>query len=176
MALPVMRYKTFTWPNNPTYYTIRQERVVAKHKIPFGGCVLQDLGTTCQVMEGEGVFTGPTAYEDFTRLNDLFLAGGPGVLVHPIWVSASAYLVKLTLKEEPRADYVAYTFTFWEEKGETAASRKDTEPAYYTVCPGDSLWGIAARYGTTVDALQALNPTLKNANLIQVGQTLRVTA
>lgn len=176
MALPVMRYKTFTWPNNPTYYTLRQERVVANHKIPFGGCVLQDLGATCQVMEGEGVFTGPSAYEDFTRLNSLFLEGGPGILVHPIWASSNVYLVKLTLREEPRADYVSYSFTFWEEKSAQLAARGSGGEIAYTVRPGDSLWAIAARFGTTAAALSALNPGLKNANLIQPGQVLRISA
>lgn len=44
---------------------------------------------------------------------------------------------------------------------------------YYTVKSGDTLSGIAARYGTTWQNLQAMNG-IKNANLIHPGQTLRV--
>lgn len=40
---------------------------------------------------------------------------------------------------------------------------------------GDTLRIIAARYGTTVDALLALNPNIRNANLIYVGQVVRVS-
>ena len=40
---------------------------------------------------------------------------------------------------------------------------------------GDTLRIIAAKYGTTVDALLALNPNIKNANLIYVGQVIRVS-
>lgn len=44
---------------------------------------------------------------------------------------------------------------------------------YYTVVAGDTLTKIANKYGTTVDQLQSWN-NIKNVNLINVGQKLRV--
>lgn len=44
----------------------------------------------------------------------------------------------------------------------------------YTVRAGDSLSAIAARFGTTVSALQSAN-NIRNANLIYPGQVLRVS-
>jgi murein DD-endopeptidase MepM/ murein hydrolase activator NlpD len=46
--------------------------------------------------------------------------------------------------------------------------------ATYTVVAGDNLTKIAKRYGTTVKALVALNG-IKNANLINVGQVLKIS-
>lgn len=43
----------------------------------------------------------------------------------------------------------------------------------YTVRAGDTLSGIAARYGTTWQRLQQING-IRNANLIRVGQVLRI--
>jgi LysM repeat protein len=43
----------------------------------------------------------------------------------------------------------------------------------YTVVPGDTLAKIAARFGTTVAALQTAN-NLRNINLIYTGQVLRI--
>ncbi len=45
---------------------------------------------------------------------------------------------------------------------------------YYTVKSGDTLSKIAKEYGTTVDAIMALNSQITNKNLIYVGQQIRV--
>lgn len=47
---------------------------------------------------------------------------------------------------------------------------------YYTVQYGDSLRIIAARYGTTVADILAVNPQIWNANLIYVGQVINLPA
>ena len=45
---------------------------------------------------------------------------------------------------------------------------------YYTVKKGDTLGAIALKYNTTVAKLMALNPQIKNANLIYVGDVIRL--
>ena len=115
MRLTPMRYKTFVWPYNPRVYEIDYKRNVAVHKVPFGYYALQDMGRTCRVMKGEGEFCGASAYALFGRLACLFYEGTPGVLVHPLWQTASAYLVELSLRQEPTENYVAYSFEFWED-------------------------------------------------------------
>lgn len=58
----------------------------------------------------------------------------------------------------------------------STANQNNNTPATtntYTVQSGDSLSGIASRFGTTVSALQSAN-NIRNANLIYPGQVLRV--
>lgn len=55
----------------------------------------------------------------------------------------------------------------------TTASSSGSTPSVYTVKKGDTLSGIAGKYGTTVSKLQSLNG-IKDANLIYVGQTLKL--
>lgn len=192
MNLTPMRYKNYTWPHNPRTYTIEYERKMAVHKVPFGRCHLQDLGLTRRIMRGEGEFTGEGAYAEFKRLATVFYDDGPGLLIHPVWQNANTFFVELSLKQEPREDYVRYTFTFWEQAvqyntepqevkntGAAAVSMKSSgqsagQARYYTVVKGDTLWGISVKYGMTLAALIALNPQIANPNLIYPGQQVRV--
>ena len=192
MRLGAMRYKDYVWPHNPRVYTIDYGREMAVGKIPFGRYRLQDLGPTRRVMRGEGEFVGPTAYGEFKKLASVFYREGPGMLVHPVWQSASAYFTELSLRQEPRADYVRYAFAFWEDfgaeeaglrpvetaqDGQAAQGSAETEPRgaeYHTVRRGETLWGIAAEYGIGLTGLIALNPQIKNPNLIIAGERVRV--
>lgn len=74
-------------------------------------------------------------------------------------------LLKLNPKiSNPNVIYVGQAITV---PGATGSST-------YTVQRGDTLRIIANKFGTTVDALLALNPKIKNPNLIYVGQVITV--
>ena len=45
---------------------------------------------------------------------------------------------------------------------------------YYTIQSGDTLSGIAAKFHTSINNLMALNPQIKNPNLIYAGKTIRI--
>ena len=193
MRLTPMRYKEFTWPHNPEIYTVEYRRQMATHKVPFGRCVLQDLGYTYRVLKGEGVFTGNDAYRQFQELAAVFQESGPGLLVHPVWQAERAYFVELKVTEEPLPDYVRYSFTFWEDwngysggltasddggalsgTGSRTAAAESAAAETYTVRKGDTLWGIAKRYDVTLAALIAANPQIKNPNLIYPGDKVLI--
>ena len=95
MNLAPMRYKDYVWPHNPETYTISFKRQVAVAKVPFGRYGMQDLGMSYRVMEGEGVFAGKGAYDEFKKLASVFYQGGPGLLIHPVWQASQAYFVLL---------------------------------------------------------------------------------
>lgn len=194
MRLTPMRYKDFTWPHNPEIYSVEYRRQVAAHKVPFGRCVLQDLGCTYRVLRGEGVFVGENAYRQFRELAEVFQESGPGLLVHPVWQAEQVYFVELRVEERPLPDYVRYSFTFWEDwsgysggltenddggtapwtDGWTGNDAEETGGTFYTVRKGDTLWGIAKQYDVTLASLIAANPQIKNPNLIYPGDRVRL--
>jgi len=188
LVLAPMRYKNFTWPHNPRDYTITYRRQTAVHKVPGGVYTMEDMGRTCRVLQGEGEFVGKGAYDTFKALATVFYSPGPGVLYHPVWMTTSAYFTALRLRQEPREDYVAYSFEFQEgftgyglmeqvSAAPTAAQKKPAakaEAVYHTVKKGDTLWAIGKTYGLSVKEILALNPQISNANLIHVGQKVRV--
>lgn len=67
-------------------------------------------------------------------------------------------------------------FFGWGEYCEgTQVVKKSSEiKTYVVVKKGDTLSAIAKKYKTTVVKLMKLNPTIKNANVISVGQKVRV--
>ncbi|MEG1918399.1 MAG: DNA circularization N-terminal domain-containing protein, partial [Oscillospiraceae bacterium] len=97
MMLTPMRYKDYCWPHNPASYSIRYQRKVAVHKVPFGRYCMQDMGLSYRVMQGAGEFVGEGAYDEFRKLAVVFYRDGPGLLTHPVWMTASAYFVSLEL-------------------------------------------------------------------------------
>ena len=192
MILAPMRFKNFVWPHNPRVYTIAFERKLAVHKIPFGLHYLQSLGQTRRVLRGEGEFVGQRAYDTFKQLANVFYEETPGMLVHPVWMTTNAWFAALELRQAPRRDYVAYSFEFWEMVGDgntgalerrtTAEPESGTGTAdtgqgarWHTVVRGDTLWGIAGQYGVALDRIIALNPDIRNPNLIYPGQRVRIS-
>ena len=45
---------------------------------------------------------------------------------------------------------------------------------FYTIQPGDTLSGIANKFRTTFNRLLALNPQIKDKNLIYAGHSIRI--
>lgn len=53
-------------------------------------------------------------------------------------------------------------------------SSSSSNAVYHKIKYGDTLYDIAIKYGTTIGAIQKLNPKIKNANKIYAGDTIRV--
>jgi murein DD-endopeptidase MepM/ murein hydrolase activator NlpD len=81
--------------------------------------------------------------------------------------------IKGTAKQETPADAPAAPAPVHGKAAPAPVAPAPTA-ATYTVVAGDNLTKIAKRYGTTVKALVALNG-IKNANLINVGQVLKIS-
>ena len=85
-----------------------------------------------------------------------------------------------------------YSFAFWEDdsgydggltktnngqqagSGGASSASRTAAARTYIVKRGDTLWGIARRYGVTLQSLIAANPQIKNPNLIYPGNEVKL--
>lgn len=57
---------------------------------------------------------------------------------------------------------------------ETVSGGANISAQYHLIQAGETLGGIAAKYGTSVPRLMYLNPKIKNPDLIYAGDRIRV--
>lgn len=107
---------------------------------------------------GRNVFTG--VITDISKSNDYTVANGAPV--------------SLTLKEIRIANTPYQNGSTQNVVQKQVATTKAVNTVYHTVKKGENLTLIAKKYGTTVNNIMTLNPSIKNANIISINQKIRV--
>lgn len=106
-----LSFRTFVWPQNP--HTYKEETIREPHYRTEGGVTYFDsMGAMQRIITGSGTFYGENAFSEFKKLQRLAEEGTAGNLEHPVWGIRYCYLTKLVLTQEPRNDYVSYSFEF----------------------------------------------------------------
>lgn len=112
MSLTTMQYKDYVWPTSPSSY--QEEWILEPEysKDSLGNDVYNGMKPVQLVITGTGVLMGEDAVEEFQILAGIFRGDEPGDLVHPLWGTRYCYFTRLKMTQEPKADYIAYEFTF----------------------------------------------------------------
>lgn len=91
----------------------------------------------------------------------------------PAWLSNGEYVIRAAAARRLGTGYLnalnSGRIARFGAGGKVTTSSSGTQ---YKIAYGDTLSEIAAKFGTTVSALMALNTTIKNANKIYAGQTI----
>jgi peptidoglycan DL-endopeptidase LytE len=158
--------------------------------------IMVSAATTASVTAtGAAAFAGPgaagattiTANAPVAATAGVAMAAGPGssytvVAGDTLWGlslrfgTTVAALAELNHIANENLIYAGEVLTLPSGASSGAASPAPAEPeasGTYTVRPGDSLWGIAMRFGTSVGELASING-IANPNLIYAGQVLRL--
>ena len=109
-----LKYKIWTWPENPETFLIDAVREPQYAIAGDGTISYLGLGPMCRIITGKGVFQGDDANNHFNALSVLLANGTVGELIHPVWGTIQAYFTGLKMEEESRKDYLVYSFTFRE--------------------------------------------------------------
>ena len=114
MRLMGMRFKDFTWKDNPVSLRVAHARRVGEVNVPYGESKAEELGPQRRNVTGEGYFAGEDCMEAWAGLQRAFSQKGPGLLqlpgVEPFW----ALMDSLELVGAQGKDLVRYTFSFTE--------------------------------------------------------------
>lgn len=106
-----LKYKSFVWPNDP--HTYREELYREPlYTTQNGETSYSGMSATHRRITGSGAFFGENAYEHFKDLLETAEESTAGELIHPVWGSRHCYLTKLEMTQEPREDFVSYSFEF----------------------------------------------------------------
>lgn len=112
-----LKYKTYTWPNDPhTYREVLSREPL--YTTQNGTSTYSKMGATHRIITGSGVFYGEEAYDHFLELLEIADDNTPGELHHPIWGKRHCYLTKLELIQEPRENFVSYSFEFTQARSD----------------------------------------------------------
>jgi LysM repeat protein len=138
------------------------------------------FGTTVEDIKSLNNLTSDTIYKG----NKLHIpgTGGEGTESVTHVVQAGENLFRISLKYGTTVEAIAaangiinpsWVYTGQELIIPKGSAAPGAAPKYHVVQPGESLWSIALRYGTTPWQIAALNG-IANPNLIYSGRTLRI--
>lgn len=115
------------------------------------------------IVLGQGLISGPLAG----------LIGGAGTTPTPTATASPTASAQPTPEATPQA-----TPSPTAEPTPTPTPRPTATPApafrNYTVKSGDTLYSIAKQFKVTIASIRALNPSVKDTNIIHVGQVLKI--
>ena len=132
-----IRYKSFTFPNNPETTGLKCDRAYIKHKYPsLAGNELEDFGANAVVITGSGYFFGTNAYSNFNKLYNEFKKSGVGDFQHPVYTDVTrGLMVSLESTIDPEVDCIRYSF---ELVADTTPNVKENIGAYAVKSTDDS--------------------------------------
>ncbi|MDD3228650.1 MAG: DNA circularization N-terminal domain-containing protein [Oscillospiraceae bacterium] len=166
-----MGYRNFTWPRLPDTLRMENQKYTQVLQQPENGETLQDLGKQGRVVSGSGTFLGEMAARQWKELCMCYEQAGTGMLYLPGRKPMEAAFTELQLQGTPRADRIAYCFTFREIQ-----SAKEADNTLYRAGTNECLWSAAAAAGVSPDCLLAANPgVIRWANELPEGMELKLS-
>lgn len=165
-SLPLMRFKTFVWPNNPKTIEVVHKGIMSEESKKSG-----EIDRFIRIVRGEGEFFGHSAVNSYKKLSDLIHEKSSGWLYLPGVARFEAVFSKVSLVGEPGPDVLRYSFEF-QEIVKTFDGELDKK--YYDVDSDTSLWEIANIFEVKVEKLIELNPEIKNPSFIKGGERIRI--
>ena len=176
MAVSILSYKQTVFRYNPEKLVIHAEKMMWSEPLPDGRTWSQEIGCKPRVIEGEGVLYGIRISITACRTVGTLCrkrqrhAGASNLLPMP------AYFSELEAEREASLPVMRYRFVFTEDTRNGSTVLSATQGVHYRVQKGDTLPLVAAKLGTTVEALCADNPQAADGMDLMEGEVLWISS
>ncbi|MCL2089110.1 MAG: hypothetical protein FWH14_06480 [Oscillospiraceae bacterium] len=114
MALPNMRFKTYTFPVNPKTISISSKRNIRSNLSPYMGEIVYDFGSGPRIITGEGAFHGDNAWQQYSELYFVYRASGHGLVTLPYGSTITCLFTSLKMTGSSGPNMIKYAFEFLE--------------------------------------------------------------
>lgn len=165
-----MRFRDFTWRDNPTSLTVGDSRNLKETVLPYAGTRTEDLGRQKRKVTGEGYFSGEDCWDRWNALHKEYVRGGPGSLQLPGQEPFPAVMDSLKLLGAAGKNLVKYAFSFTE----CGAVSEWDGGGVHRAKAGESLWDYSFRFGRSVEELRLANPQIRDIGRLSEGEEVRV--
>ena len=110
----MLQLGSFVWPNDPEKLTVSYRRELKIDMGSNGTWTVANKGRYGRTFDGEGIFYGENAHENFRQLAAMLYSHGEHLLIHPKWNSANVVFSELEVTEERSGNFLRYRFTLVE--------------------------------------------------------------
>ena len=165
-----MKFKDFSFPQNPALIRVEEARTIKEKCIPLSVTSLWDLGKKRRRVFGKGTFEGEDCVKVWQELQRIYTEGGNGFLSVPGFPSFVAILDSLQLIGPATDGCVQYSFSFTE----VLSSSEWTGARDCKAEEGESLWDYADRYHRSIESLIAANPDIRDIEALTAGEKVVV--
>ncbi len=166
-----MRFNGFSWHHNPKSLTIKSGKKVLRYGVPHFEEIVRCFYDELITVNGVGELYGEDCFEQYKRLEELYLKGKEGVLCLPYLMPIYACFEKLSVEASTTPSVLTYSFTFSQIK---KREKKEISTDELTLQSDCTLWDVSYINGVSLDKLIALNPDIMFINDLKKGQVVKL--
>ncbi|MBQ2970936.1 MAG: hypothetical protein IJO20_05695 [Ruminococcus sp.] len=166
-----MRFNGFSWHHNPKSLVIKSGKKVVRYGVPHFEQIVKSLYDELITVSGVGELYGEDCFEQYKRIEELYLNGKNGILCLPYLMPIYACFDKLSIEASTTPSVLTYSFSFSQLKKREKA---DIRPAKLTLEKDTTLWDVSYNSSVSLDELIKLNPDIMFINDLKKGQVVKL--
>lgn len=152
--LAKMKYKSFTFPSNPSEIKILGNRNIRTEPLFGASACVSNVSADPTVIKGSGAFFGNEGGKHAHMLHNLLKEEDSGWLFAPCAIPVQAFFEAFTSEYNAAKNCVSYTFSFIED---CTPYKSQFDFGFTYARDGENAFDIAGRTGVSVDKIMESN-------------------